>query len=135
MKTATHKSKKRSSNFKPDDAYRDSHAFKKGEKAVDSTPLSQDVSQEFREPTLDEMNDSQKDTSNNWSQAEDRGEDLVEGRDPFIQPEERDMQIPPELIQERAYYLYEQRGQAPGSDLADWFEAERQLRQEKAENL
>jgi|GEM_PF-6049847 len=50
---------------------------------------------------------------------------------PFTRQLERDTEIPPELIQERAYRLYEQRGGNPNDDLADWFEAERQLRRER----
>ena len=56
----------------------------------------------------------------------------VEDRDPFIQQDERSTQIPPEMIQQRAFQLYEQRiadGKHP-DNLADWLEAERQLRKE-----
>ncbi len=103
--------------------------FKTGEKAVDTTPLSQDIPEDYREAFSDELPSRNANTTN-WSAPEDRGEDLMEERDPFMQQPERDTQVPPELIQERAYHLYEQRGGNPGDNLADWFEAERQLRGE-----
>jgi hypothetical protein len=40
-------------------------------------------------------------------------------------------EIPPEQIQERARQLWEQRGHLAGNDQADWYEAERQLREER----
>jgi hypothetical protein len=33
-----------------------------------------------------------------------------------------------ELIQKRAYELFEQRGQLPGNDLDDWLHAEREVK-------
>jgi hypothetical protein len=101
------------------------------EKAVDATPLRQDVPEEFRESVPNELPSSQKNTTN-WSASQNRSDDLINLEDPFIQQPDRDNEIPSELIQERAYLLYEQRGGQPGSDLADWFEAERQLRGEIA---
>jgi hypothetical protein len=100
-----------------------------GEKTVDAVELNQEVAEEFRE-TTDILEPGQTDTTQNCSQPEDRGEDLINETDPFIQQPEKDTQIPPELIQQRAYHLYEQRGDASGNNLADWFEAERQLRRE-----
>ncbi len=100
-----------------------------GEKAIDATGVDQDVPESFRQPLPDRAKRVQDET--NWSQAEDRGEDLINERDPFVQQPERDTDIPPELVQERAYRLYEQRGGNSGDDLADWFEAERQLRGER----
>lgn len=40
-------------------------------------------------------------------------------------------QMSEESIAERAYQLYQGRGEEHGDQLADWFEAERQLRQEE----
>ena len=34
------------------------------------------------------------------------------------------------LVQKRAYELCQKRGSSPGNDLADWFEAEKQIRRE-----
>ncbi len=90
-------------------------------------PLKQEVPEKLRDPVPNTLN-PQEDTTKNLSQPEDRGEDLITERDPFIQQPERETQIPPEIIQQRAYHLYEQRGLRDGDDLADWFEAERQLR-------
>lgn len=100
-----------------------------GEKAIDATRLSREVPEEFREPVPEEMAPVPPNIVN-WSEPEDRGEDLASERDPFMQQPELDTEIPPELVQERAYLLYEQRGGHPGDDLADWFEAERQIRRE-----
>lgn len=36
-----------------------------------------------------------------------------------------------EEIGRRAYELYERRGRAPGRDLDDWFDAERELREQR----
>lgn len=33
-------------------------------------------------------------------------------------------------IQQRAYYIYEKRGYSSGNDVADWLEAERQIKSE-----
>jgi len=33
-------------------------------------------------------------------------------------------------IQQRAYYIYEKRGYSNGNDIADWLEAERQVKSE-----
>jgi hypothetical protein len=101
------------------------------EEGIDTTKLDRDIPEEFREPVPEEMETSRPNMVN-WSEAKDRGEDLAEERDPFMQQSERDTQIPPELIQERTYRLYQQRGGNPGDNLADWFEAERQLRKEIA---
>jgi hypothetical protein len=97
------------------------------EQSLDGEKLDQDISVEHRDAIPLEKA-AQKATDSNWSQPQDRGEDLINERDPFIQQPERDTQIPPELIQQRAYQLYEERGKNPDGDLADWFEAERQLR-------
>jgi hypothetical protein len=108
-------------------------SIKSREKAIDTTPLSRDISNDFREPIPNELA-FEEPNAVNWSGAEDRGEDLINERDPFVQQPERDTEIPPELIQERAYLLYEQRVAASSNpdNLADWFEAERQLRGEIA---
>lgn len=100
------------------------------EKAVDTTPLKEDIPEEFRESLPNELPQEQPNTTN-WSAPEDRSEDLIELRDPFIQQDELDNEIPAELIQQRAYLLYEQRGRHGGNDLSDWFEAERQIREER----
>jgi hypothetical protein len=102
--------------------------FQTGEKATDTTQLDRDIPEEFREP-MSELPSSESNRTN-WSEPEDRGEDLINERDPFVQQPERDTEVPPELIQQRAYQLYEQRGGNPGDNLSDWFEAERQLRGE-----
>jgi hypothetical protein len=99
------------------------------EKSIDSIKLDHDIPEDYREASGNEIDKNQANITN-WSQAEDRGEDLINERDPFIQQPERDTEIPPELIQERAYKLYEQRGNNPGDNLSDWFNAERQLRKE-----
>jgi hypothetical protein len=101
-----------------------------GEKTIDSTPLENDISGDFREGVQANTGYSSS-NMRNLSNADDRGEDLATGNDAFMQQPERDTQIPPELIQQRAYELYEQRGAHQGSDLYDWFEAERQLRGEQ----
>ena len=97
------------------------------EKNFETVPLREDISDDFREG--DELGAHKKNMTN-WSAPEDRGEDLINEIDPFIQQPERDTQIPPELIQEHAYRLYEQRGGNHGDNLADWFEAERRVRGE-----
>jgi hypothetical protein len=106
-----------------------SKTFGTGEKATDTARLDRDVPEEFRAPLSNELPASEPNRTN-WSEPEDRGEDLINERDPFTQQPERDTEVPPELIQERAYQLYEQRGGNPGDNLSDWFEAERQLRGE-----
>ena len=133
MKKATFKARKPTPKPKPQPKRKDflDQTFPGGEKAIDTTKLDQDIPEEFREPVPNEL-PSEKPNRANWSAGEDRGEDLINERDPFIQQPEKDTQVPPELIQERAYYLYEQRGGNPGGNLADWFEAERQLRGEIA---
>ena len=35
--------------------------------------------------------------------------------------------LPPDMIRERAYELYEGRGREPGQEEQDWFRAEREL--------
>jgi hypothetical protein len=108
------------------------NSFEPGEKNLDAQPLSQDLAEDVRESVPTESGTPSKDTTANWSAPEDRGEDLINERDPFMQQPERDTEIPPELVQQRAYLLYEQRAAAAQSpdNLADWFEAERQLRGE-----
>jgi hypothetical protein len=39
-----------------------------------------------------------------------------------------------ELVERRAYELYERRGRGDGHDWEDWLQAERELRDEEAEN-
>jgi len=104
--------------------------FNADEKAVNTTSLNRDVSDEFRDYGSQELPANAPNTTN-WSAPEDRGEDLINERDPFTQQQERDTEIPPELIQERAYRLFEQRAVNSGDNLADWFDAERQLRSER----
>jgi len=99
------------------------------EKAMDAVPLSQEIPLDLRQ-TDAILETTPKDTTSNWSQPEDRSEDLINETDPFIQQPEKDTQIPPEMIQKRAYHLYEQRGGNSNDNLADWFEAERQIRHE-----
>jgi hypothetical protein len=125
MNKPTAKSKKNSA-FAPRIKSRIPKGF--GEKPLDTVPLRDDIAEDERESELS-MN---KKNTTNWSAAEDRGEDLINETDPFVQQPERDTQIPPELIQEHAYRLYEQRGGGHGDNLADWFEAERKLRGEVA---
>ncbi len=103
------------------------------EKSIDALKLDHEISEDFRE-TSREFGNSNLNTNFNWSQSQDRGEDLINETDPFIQQPERDTQVPPELIQQRAYHLYEQRRGNSQDNLADWFEAERQLRQEIKNN-
>jgi hypothetical protein len=111
--------------------HKNSRTKPENEKAIDTVELTQEIPEEFREIPSHELQPSSSDTSINWSQADDRSEDLINETDPFIQQPERNTQIPAELIQKRAYYLYEQRGCGPDGNLADWFEAERQLRKER----
>ena len=99
-----------------------------GEKTLEMAKLDQDIPEEFREPVTEEMEETRPNNVN-WSEAKDRGDDLVSQRGPFIQQPERDTEIPPELNQQRAYRLYEQRGGDPGDNLAKCFEAERQTHQ------
>ena len=98
------------------------------EKSADAGVFKQDLEEEH-EPGA-EVFENIPDTSKNLSQPDDRSEDLAEYRDPFTQLPEKDTQIPPELVQRKAYELYEQRGYEHGQDLSDWFEAERLLRSE-----
>lgn len=95
---------------------------------IDKVTLDREVPEELRDPIPEAVNIESEQV--NWSQPQNRSDDLIEERDPFVQQPELDTQIPPELIQQRAYRLYEQRGLRSGDDLADWFEAERQLRGE-----
>src|ERR1039457_4436590 len=39
------------------------------------------------------------------------------------------IEVTPDQIQSRAYEIYESRGSAPGSDVEDWLQAERELSQ------
>jgi hypothetical protein len=41
----------------------------------------------------------------------------------------------PDAIQQRAHQLFLARGNAPGSELMDWLQAERELREERAQAL
>lgn len=68
----------------------------------------------------------------NGEVRQERRDPTAEERPPVTQRNQRDTQISPEMIQHRAYLLYEQRvanGQQP-DNLSDWLEAERQLRSE-----
>jgi hypothetical protein len=91
----------------------------KNEKTIDTVPLNKEIPQEFR-ALSDEMETSHKET--NWSQEDDRSEDLINTRDPFMQQPERDSEIPPELNQE--HYAEEDEY----ADLAAQFEDERKPR-------
>jgi Protein of unknown function (DUF2934) len=44
------------------------------------------------------------------------------------------VEVTPERIQFRAYEIYVARGSAPGSDVEDWLQAERELSQQNQEN-
>src|SRR4051812_42124474 len=99
------------------------------EQSLDSVALNKDLSEAFRDTTPHDM-DSSLNTAN-WSSAEDRGEDLINERDPFMQQPERDTEIPPELVQDRPYHLYEQQGGDAEGNMSDWFETERRRRGEQ----
>ena len=97
----------------------------------DRTNLDRDLPENLREPIPIPREEFQAYKVSPGSTDEtDRGEDLINERAPVTQSSERDTQVPPELVQERAFRLYEQRGASQGQDLADWFEAERQLKRE-----
>src|SRR4051812_3098566 len=68
----------------------------KGEKNIDTVPLTAEVSQEYR-AFGEEIQPSKSKNIHNWSQEDDRSEDLINARDPFMQQPERDSEIPPEL--------------------------------------
>lgn len=89
------------------------------EKAVDAESLGLEVPENGREPA---SNDVASGTFNtvNWSETPDRGEDLANMRDPFMQKPELDTEIPPELAQTKA-------SDTPDADenLADRFDKER----------
>ncbi len=92
-------------------------------------PLKEEVPEELRNPMPNAFPRTRK---VNDPDEDNRSDNLVAERDVFMQQPERDTEIPPELIQRRAYLLYEERvacGKNP-DNLADWFEAERQLRGE-----
>lgn len=105
----------------------------KSDSPVDVTPLRQDIPEEFRDP-LPNILEPVEPEAVDWSAAQNRSDDLAEHRDPFTQQPERNT-VPPELIQERAYRLWAQRGSPEGSNLADWFEAQRQIKSEIDSNL
>ena len=100
------------------------------EKAIDSTRLDGDIPEGFRESLPNEM-EQEKPNLTNWSEAENRSEDLIEERDPFIQQPELDTQIPPELSQSPAYKLYGQESDALDDNLAKRLAKERHTRKQK----
>src|SRR5690242_8186216 len=87
------------------------------EKTADSMELNEEIPQDYRDTTSPELGGNiHSHTSMNASQPQDRSEDLINETDPFIQQPERDAQLPSEMVQARAYRLYEQRGGNPGDD-------------------
>lgn len=108
--------------------------IKKNSKSTSrSNRLRKEIPEEFRDQSSNTFEQDQNQT--NLNAEEDRGEALIEDRDPIIQLPVHDTEIAPELIQQRAYTLYEQRvasGTQP-DPLTDWYEAERLLREETAE--
>jgi hypothetical protein len=94
----------------------------KGEKTVDTVPLNQEISQDFR-ALNDEMQPANPNENTNWSQETDRSEDLINARDPFMQQPERDSEVPPELNQAHATDDNDKY-----SDLSALFEDERKPR-------
>src|SRR3569623_1805276 len=94
---------------------------KSGEKTIDTVPFNKEIPQEFR-ALSDEMESGNPNEKTNWSQENDRSEDLINTRDAFMQQPERDSEIPPELNQE--HYSNEDEY----SDLSALFEKERKPR-------
>lgn len=85
------------------------------EKNIDAEVLGRDFLAEDREALFEtDVN------MVNWSEPEDRGEDLVNMRDPLIQGPEQNADIPPELAQQKLSNI-----PASDEDLAERFDAER----------
>jgi len=95
----------------------------------DYTKLDQEIPEEFRDPLPNTLNSDQK-NAGNWSQPENRSDDLIEERDLYTQQPELDTMTPPELIQKDPNLLPEQRlaEKKKPEDLAEFFDAERSLR-------
>ena len=98
------------------------------EQLQDSDSLTSDVTEQFRDPR--DIKENAAPSNANWSQEQDRSDDLAEMKDPFIQQPERDTQTPPELAQERQPRPAGQIGGQPPAteDLAHLFDRERKLR-------
>ncbi len=83
-------------------------------------PLEKDIPEEDREG-FSSMTVTEISTTNQGSEFEDRGEDLANMRDPFVQGPERDTEIPPELRQNKAGETFHE-----DENLADQFDLERE---------
>ncbi len=59
------------------------------ENIIDTIALNQGLAEEFREPEVSNLDDSELKTSS-WDETQDRGEDLADNRDPLIQEEDFD---------------------------------------------
>lgn len=116
MKKSTPKNKK---EFSKKSNKEWSPVFDKNEKTIDTVPLNREIPQEFRSLN-DEMEPTNPNKNTNWSQEDDRSEDLINTRDHFMQQPERDAEVPPELNQEHSEDEYNQY-----EDLASLFEEER----------
>lgn len=98
------------------------------EQLQDSEALTSEVTEQFRDST--DIKENAAPSNANWSQEQDRSDDLAEMKDPFIQQPERDTQNPPELARERQPGPAGQIGGQPQAteDLAHLFDRERKLR-------
>lgn len=96
-----------------------------GESFSDSEPLTQEVSERFRDTT--DSRENNRLPTDDWSMSQDRGEDLADMKDPFIQQPERDTQTPPELTQGKLRGMVGQNSSQPenAEDLAHLFDRER----------
>jgi hypothetical protein len=94
----------------------------KSEQSIDTVPLNKEVAQEYR-GLNDEMENTNPNENTNWSQEDDRSEDLINTRDHFMQQPERNAEVPPELNQKRSEDEYDQY-----ADLASLFEKERKTK-------
>jgi hypothetical protein len=72
----------------------------RNKKSIDIKLLDQELLEESFESITNEM---EFETSNNinWNETQDRGDDLVNIRDPLVQWPERASEIPPELPQKK----------------------------------
>lgn len=94
----------------------------KNEKAIDSGILDRDITEEFGDLAPAVLDDNS--VVLNGTEAVDRGDDLVNIRDHFIQQPDISAEIPPELVQ----LPNTDDNVGPAENLADRFEAERKTR-------
>ena len=63
----------------------------------------------------------------------DRGNGRTSGDKSSNQPNQDQLNFSSEEIAERAYQIYEREGRADGKDMDHWLQAERELREERAQ--